>query len=130
MTALPASIPPHRFYYLHNFQRALDWLQQRYGDLLDAQEQQFLHKFAHLPQPAQALLVRMVMRKGPWFRASKLRYDEIGDVQQAAAPLLALGWLSADAPMALAELFALHTKPELLQILQPAALPATLRKAE
>lgn len=130
MTALPASIPPHRFYYLHNFQRALDWLQQRYGDLLDAQEQQFLREFAHLPQPAQALLVRMVMRKGPWFRASKLRYDEIGDVQQAAAPLLALGWLSTDAPMALAELFALHTKPELLQILQPAALPATLRKAE
>ncbi|WVM92181.1 hypothetical protein ULG90_21230 [Halopseudomonas pachastrellae] len=121
---------PHRFYYLHNFQRALDWLYTRYGDLLGVDDLQFLTDFRQLPQAAQALLVRMVMRRGPWFRASKLAYDEIPDTRDAAAPLLARGWLCADAPLGLSELFALHTKRELLQILQGTALHPTMRKAE
>ena len=121
---------PHRFYYLHNFQRALDWLHTRYGDLLGVDDLQFLTDFRQLPQAAQALLVRMVMRRGPWFRASKLAYDEIPDTRDAAAPLLSRGWLCADAPLGLSELFALHTKRELLQILQGTALHPTMRKAE
>ncbi len=91
---------------------------------------QFLTDFRQLPQAAQALLVRMVMRRGPWFRASKLAYDEIPDTRDAAAPLLSRGWLCADAPLGLSELFALHTKRELLQILQGTALHPTMRKAE
>ncbi|MEX8194226.1 VRR-NUC domain-containing protein [Comamonas guangdongensis] len=130
MTAARAGIAPHRFYYLHNFQRALDWLGRRYGDLLDEEEGCFLAQFACLPQPAQALLVRMVMRRGPWFRASKLVYEEIPQIREAALPLLALGWLSDEAPMGLAELFGLHTKPELLQILDGASLQASMRKAD
>lgn len=129
MLQVPA-VPPHRFYYLHNFQRALDWLGQRYGDLLSEPESRFLTQFAQLPQPAQALLVRMVMRKGPWFRADKLVYEEIGSTAEAALPLLALGWLREDESMELAELFALHTKPELRQILQGFGLAANLRKAD
>ena len=121
---------PHRFYYLHNFQRALDWLQARYGDLLDAADLQFLADFRRLPQPAQALLVRMVMRRGAWFRASKLVYDEIPDTLEAAAPLLALGWLHPSAPLGLTDLFALHTKAELLQMLQSPPLHPAMRKAE
>ncbi len=127
---MSAPLPPHRYYYLHNFQRALDWLGQRYADLLDDSEQQFLRQFAQLPQPAQALLVRMVMRKGPWFRASKLVYDEIPDTQQAAVPLLQLGWLNTSPPMALAELFGLHTKAELLPMLRDARLAPSMRKAD
>ena len=107
------ALPPHRLYYLHNFVRALDWLRTRYADVLGAPEQDFIARFAQLPEPAQALLVRLVMRRGPWFRAGKLAYDEIGDIHTAAAPLLALGWLDATAPMALAELFALHTHREM-----------------
>ncbi len=73
MTASQAAIlAPHRFYYLHNFQQALDWLAQRYGDLLSEQEADFIAGFARLPQNSRALLVRMLMRRGPWFRASKL----------------------------------------------------------
>ena len=123
-------LAPHRYYYLHNFERALQWLGQRYGDVLDAQEQQFLADFAQAPMPSQALMVRMLMRRGPWFRADKLVYDEIPDVHAAAQPLLALGWIDADADMALAELFALHTKPELLQIFANAGLARSLRKAD
>ena len=94
-------LPPHRYYYLHNFQRALAWMGERYGDLLDAPEREFLAQFAQLPQPSQALLVRLLMRQGPWFRAGKLVYEEIGDVDHAAAPLLALGWLDAQPPKAM-----------------------------
>ena len=106
------ALPPHRLYYLHNFVRALDWLRTRYADVLGAPEQDFIARFAQLPEPAQALLVRLVMRRGPWFRAGKLAYEEIGDIHAAAAPLLALGWLDATAPMTLAELFAVHTHRE------------------
>lgn len=123
-------LPPHRFYYLHNFQRALDWIGQRYGDLLDAPEQAFLIRFTQLPQPSQALMVRLLMRRGPWFRAGKLVYEEIPDPAVAAAPLLQLGWLDADHPMALDELFAVHTKPELLQLFAGAPVQTGLRKAE
>ncbi len=129
---MPPSPPPapQRFYYLHNFQRALDWVQARHGDLLDAAEQQFLAHFRRLPQDARALLVRMVMRRGPWFRASQLAYEEIPHTGEAAAPLLALGWLSAEQDLCLSELFALHTKRELLQILQGTPLHAAMRKAD
>ncbi|CAB5690787.1 VRR-NUC domain [Delftia tsuruhatensis] len=123
-------VPPHRFYYLHNFQRALDWIAERHGDLLDAGEQEFLARFVQLPQPSRALLVRLLMRRGPWFRASKLVYEEIPDIAGAAGPLLALGWLDAGQPMALDELFALHTKPELMQWFAGALPAAGLRKAE
>ncbi|WFF80445.1 VRR-NUC domain-containing protein [Delftia tsuruhatensis] len=123
-------LPPHRFYYLHNFQRALDWIGQRYGDLLDAPEQAFLTRFTQLPQPSQALMVRLLMRRGPWFRAGKLVYEEIPGIADAAAPLLEMGWLDADHPMALEELFVLHTKPELLQLFAGAPVHSGLRKAE
>lgn len=108
-------LAPHRFYYLHNFQRALTWIEQRYGDLLSAAEHHFLEQFAPLPVVSQALLVRMLMRRGPWFRAAKLQYEEIGDPLEAAAPLLQMGWIDATPPLHLEELFALHTKAELLE---------------
>jgi hypothetical protein len=123
-------LPPHRYYYLHNFQRALDWVAERYGDLLDEPEQAFLTRFAQLPQPSRALLVRLLMRRGPWFLADKLAYEEIPDIAGAAAPLLALGWLDAGHPLELHELFALHTKPELLRLFAEAPVHAGQRKAE
>ncbi|CAB3859888.1 VRR-NUC domain-containing protein [Achromobacter ruhlandii] len=123
-------LPPHRYYYLHNFQRALAWVGERYADLLDERERRFMADFAGLPQASQALLVRMLMRRGPWFRASRLAYDEIPNSAEAAAPLLALGWLDADTPMTLDELFALHTRPELDRLFAPMPAKAAARKAD
>ena len=60
----------NEFYYLDNFQRVLDWIGERYGDLLDENEHAFLAAFPVLPRNARALFVRMVMRKGELFRAS------------------------------------------------------------
>ena len=129
----PTALPPHRLYYLHNFVQALQWVNARYADLLGPPEQDFLARFAPLPEPAQALLVRLVMRRGPWFRAAKLAYEEIGDIHAAAAPLLALGWLDAATPMDLTELFALHTHREVAALFAAPgphpALPKSLTKA-
>lgn len=106
-------------YYLHNFRQVLHWLGQRYADLLDTDEQHFIQQFDRLPQPSQALLVRMVMRKGVHFRAGKLNYVEIGCPHAAAAPLLALGWVDGHCLLAIEELFALLQKGELLSAFKP-----------
>lgn len=102
-------------YYLCNFHKALAWLQERHHDLLLAEEQAFLRRFGELALPSQALLVRMIMRKGPHFRASKLAYAEIGCPLHAAQALLDAGWIRHDAELSLAELFELLRKEELLE---------------
>jgi len=100
------------FYYLHNFRQVLMWVEKRYADLLDEQELAFLHRFALLEQPAQALMVRMVMRKGELFRLDRLTYAEIGATEQALQPLLALGWVAEPAQLSLEQLFHLLRKDE------------------
>ena len=114
------------FYYLDNFHRVLEWIGSRYTDLLTAEEQDFLDRFPLLPQPSRALFVRMVMRKGTMFRASKLNYAEIGCPVEAARALLETGWVEADPPVGLDELFALLTKAEIAAVF---GLPSHLRNA-
>ena len=84
---------PRPYYYLENFTVALDWLRGRYGELLAADEQRFMTDFARLPLQSAALVVRMIMRQGDLFRTSKLNYTEIGSPEEAARPLIELGWL-------------------------------------
>ncbi|KTC62752.1 nuclease [Pseudomonas fluorescens ABAC62] len=106
-------------YYLHNFRQVLHWLGQRYADLLDPEEAHFIQQFDSLPQPSQALLVRMVMRKGVHFRAGKLSYQEVGCTHSAAAPLRALGWVDDQCLLAFDEVFALLQKGEILSTFRP-----------
>ncbi|MFJ4542166.1 VRR-NUC domain-containing protein [Pseudomonas sp. NPDC088885] len=103
------------FYYLNNFRQVLDWLELRYADVMSETEHAFIRDFNALPRASQGLLVRMVMRKGIHFRAGKLTYAEIGDIAAAAQPLLARGWLDEQAPLAIAELFDVLLKAEILQ---------------
>lgn len=106
-------------YYLQNFRQVLQWLGQRYADLLDPDETQFIQQFDSLPQASQALLVRMVMRKGVHFRAGKLNYLEIGCTRAAAEPLLQLGWIDEHCPLSFEALFALLQKGEILAAFKP-----------
>ena len=119
----------HHYYYLHNFRRAIDWVRQRYADVLDATEIGFIDSFHHLPCMSQALLVRLLMRRGPWFLERKLGYAEIPSVSEAARPLLNLAWLDDERPMSLQALFALHTKPELLRLFPHASIRSSTSKA-
>lgn len=106
------------FYYLDNFQRVLDWIAERYSDLLSTEERDFIGAFPALPQPSRALFVRMVMRKGTVFRASKLNYAEIGCTAEAARHLLPTGWIASDPVLTLDELFGILSKPEIGAIFQ------------
>ncbi|MFT4067495.1 VRR-NUC domain-containing protein [Paraburkholderia sp.] len=121
-------------YYLLNFERALAWLAARYDDLLNDEEHTFFEVFTGLPQASRALLVRMLMRKGALFRASRLHYDEIGCPWQAAMPMAVHGWVDAEPLLSLDDLFALSTRAQLLEIFTDtiALIPGakTLRKPE
>ena len=105
------------FYYLTNFRFVLAWVGERHADLLSVDERDFIDQFERLPRESQALLVRMVMRKGELFRLSKLRYAEIGDSAEAMAPLIALGWVDCDPAIRIDELFNQLRLAELRQAL-------------
>jgi len=115
----------HRYYYLDNFQQVLDWIAQRYDDLLSVEERDFIATFPGLPLASRALFVRMMMRRGEFFRASKLDYPEIGEPLQAAAALPA-AWLDYDPVLTLEQFFDLSTKPELVRCF---SLDGTLKSA-
>ncbi|MDW0359020.1 VRR-NUC domain-containing protein [Halomonas venusta] len=121
------------FYYLTNFRYVLAWVEARHYDLLSAAERDAISHFEMLPQASQALLVRMVMRKGELFRLDKLSYAEIGDAKQALAPLVGLGWVDSAPLLSSRELFRLLRLSELRQALAgemaSAGLPHNSTKA-
>jgi tetratricopeptide (TPR) repeat protein len=120
----------NEFYYLDNFQNVLDWIGERYRDLLTDEEQAFIAAFPALSQPARALFVRMVMRKGELFRASKMIYTEIGCPVEAAQQLLPTGWIALDPVLSLDELFDLLAKPEIAEAFGPHLHQKSARKAD
>lgn len=122
--------PPHQFYYLENFQRVLDWIAQRYSDLLSGEERSFIAQFPTLPQSSRALLTRMVMRKGDLFRATKLSYHEIGCPDAAAKPLVDAGWITCNPPLTIAQLFGLLRKEELVAAFRVSATGKLNKKHE
>lgn len=121
---------PDPFYYLENFQRVLDWIGQRYSDLLADEERGFIEQFPTLPQASRALLVRMVMRKGEVFRSGKLVYAEIACPDAAAGPLLERGWLRLNPPLNVTQLFALLRKAELVRAFRINASGSLNRKSD
>ena len=117
MPALRAESPPSLdpFYYLNNFESVLCSLLERYADLLSPEERRFIASLRALPRASRALSVGLALRNGDLFRASRLRYPEIGDTGCAAAPLLEAGWVDAQPNVGLDELQRLLTKQELLR---------------
>lgn len=119
------------FYYLDNFHRVLDWIGERYSDLLTEEERAFIDLFPTLPQASRALFVRMVMRKGTLFRASKLTYAEIGCAADAARHLIPTGWIEHDPVISIDQLFDILSKPEIGAVFGLSSLhEKNARKAE
>lgn len=109
------SEPPPR-YYLDNYRELLHWVATRYADLLLPAEQTFIARFSALDDAVAALLVRMITRKGEWFRADKFNYPEIGtrtDIHGALTQLASAGLINVDQHPDLAQVFALYTRAEL-----------------
>src|SRR6187551_675350 len=103
-------------YYLTNFRFLLDWVWERYADLLTANEQGFIQSFKQLDHDAQCLLVRLSSRKGPLFRRDKLNYSEIKSIDIAAQQLVEAKLLQTDTLIGLDMLTSTLTKPELLAL--------------
>ncbi|RJF96279.1 VRR-NUC domain-containing protein [Noviherbaspirillum saxi] len=118
------------FYYLKNFDTVLDWVCTRYRHLINDAEEQLIACVNALPRPSRALLVRMIMRKGPFFRISKLAYDEIGCAREALHALVQHGLVDARPQLSLDQLAGLLTKAELIAAFGPAPGGAAAKKAE
>ncbi|MGB0865986.1 MAG: hypothetical protein ACPGSC_05725, partial [Granulosicoccaceae bacterium] len=112
-----AELPPD--YYHQNFCQLLSVVQQRYADLLNEQEQQFLQQFYAASRAAQCLYVRLSGRSRSRFRLSKLEYAEIPDLLAAAEDLQQNKLLEIDPPLDTESLIPLFTKPELVKALKP-----------
>jgi len=112
-------------YYLHNFQLLLNGVGDQYADLLSDPERRFIRSFEDCSRAARQLYVRLLSRKGEWFRRDKLSYPEIAGLDQAASELAGAGLLSIDPDPPLETLLPLLTKPELITLF---ALPAECRR--
>ncbi|MCO5576160.1 hypothetical protein L7F22_029968 [Adiantum nelumboides] len=80
--------------YVKNFTYLLKAVLQEDSHLFNAREHEFLGSFFSLTEDAQCLFVRLLQRKGPWFRVSQINYSEISDVEQASRQLVACGFFS------------------------------------
>jgi FAN1, HTH domain/VRR-NUC domain/Fanconi anemia-associated nuclease SAP domain len=124
------AVLPDPFYYLSNFETAIASLHERYSDLWSTEEQNFLAAFGGLPRTSRAVLVRMVMREGASFRASRLNYPEIGETRAAVAPLIELHWVDENPSLDVDQLQRLLTKAELLHYFPPPRLGRNLNKPD
>ncbi|GAL33806.1 hypothetical protein restriction endonuclease-like VRR-NUC domain [Vibrio maritimus] len=125
----PSPIVLEPKYYLSNFITLLRGVEGLYGDLLAAPERSWLDRFYLLEEDEQCLLIRMMTRKGEWFRSDKLIYPELGATEQLLNKLELAGFIDLTLPKSphvLAD--KLLTKPELLSLYPD--LPKALRKSQ
>ena len=106
-------------YYLSNFRFLVNWVIKRYEDLLSLEEKHFVEVFEQLPHHAQCLFVRLSSRSGPFFRADKIHYQEIDNLQDAANHLIHCGFIKIDVPLSIIEVAKLLNKVELLNLFPP-----------
>lgn len=101
-------------YYRTNFETVVLWVRQHHSDLLLANERQRIDGLMALSPDARALLARMIMRSGEYFRVEKLRYPELSQpVPEAMAELIDAHWAEASPEISATDLFRLFTLPEL-----------------
>jgi hypothetical protein len=107
-------LAPH--YYRDNFLRLCDTVDGQYSNILTLEETQWLTCFRALTFTAQCLYIRLISRVGPWFRESKLHYEELGDLQESLNELLAQELATEAELLSAEELGRLYTQKELRQI--------------
>jgi len=113
-------LPPA--YYLDNFIELIDFVANRYTDLLSLEEVHFRDNFLALDENAQKLYVRMLTRKGDIFRISKLQYREIENSLEAARSLAAENFIEFDSYTELADILGLFSRADWLHLLKKNAV--------
>ncbi|MFA0161343.1 VRR-NUC domain-containing protein [Vibrio splendidus] len=125
-------------YYLDNFNRLVEHAQTLYTDLLSDDECRWLSAYKCLSLSSQCLMVRLLSRKGRWFRSDKLNYVEIPDLNSALQELSTAGFIALSHPAEQHDLvisnveLGLHllTKPELLNVFPAFKSNKTAKKDE
>lgn len=111
----PLTAPP-KDYYQNNCITLFETVLAQYGFLLEAQEQTALQHYLRASNDAQRLMARLLGRKGPYFRASSLDYDELADRDGAIDELATAGLVAINPLMPADALLGLINKPELIDI--------------
>ena len=127
----PVERPLPAGYYVDNFRMILETVGERYADLLSPVERSFLTTFGDLSVAAQRLFVRLISRKGPFFRQDRLSYSEIPSVGEAVEELVAAGLADHGVEASEKELLPLLLRAELVVAateLVPEARPTAARK--
>lgn len=60
---------------------------------LSAADLESAEKLKQLSAPSQSLLLRLLLRKGPWFRVESLWYEDVVDKEDAVRALHAAGFV-------------------------------------
>lgn len=117
MKSPPIELPEK--YYLDYFRLITDYVLEHYRPILSREEQSFIRRFYKLTEDAQCLFLRLVNRRGFYFRMDKIRYAEIQDMQAALDLLLRRKFFKTLAPGFAEEtgqILQIFTKAELLQL--------------
>ena len=113
------------FYYLDNFIQLLDHVFEYNKAVFREDDFDDFLKFKDLSKNAQALFTRFLMRKGNYFRPTKIVYKEIPNIAECLVELEAVNFISWDVPVE--EKIKLFTKPELCDLFPDFKLKALPR---
>ncbi|WPP49531.1 VRR-NUC domain-containing protein [Catalinimonas niigatensis] len=109
-------------YYLDYFRMLLEHVQTQYAKILSPSEKSFIRSFHKLGEDAQCLFIRLVNRRGVFFRMNKIQYQEVEHPEAALQLLLRRKYFTKLNTSHVDELvWVLHifTKPELLLLIKP-----------
>ena len=102
-------------YYRDNFHCLVSTVIEQYSDLLSPAETLWCNTYFALSEAAQCLYIRLLTRKGPFFRRDKIRYPEIKLLPQAFTELNRVGLITLEpTDISHCEYCNLFTKPELI----------------
>ncbi len=74
-------------YYRDYFLKLMHEVAENYSILLEKKEVEFINAFHSLPEDAQCLYIRMVMRRSEFFQTKNLNYSEIKNKQESITHL-------------------------------------------
>ncbi len=105
-------------YYRRNLETVISWVLHLYpDDVLAPAEKQHFNAILSLPEPARALLTRLIMRRGDFFRLDVLDYPEIStDLTPAIQALREADLVVPTGTPQPEDLNRLFRFPELLQV--------------
>ncbi|MBF0277525.1 MAG: VRR-NUC domain-containing protein [SAR324 cluster bacterium] len=106
-------------YYLDNFQKLIGFVFEQYPDLLTGDEKKFYNDFQSCTLDVQRLYVRLISRKGPYFRSDKLHYSEIPQIQETLKSLASANFAVLNPAIDFELLLSLLLREELLELAFP-----------